>query len=153
MMRVLIAAVLLAGSGPAWAQSCPKPQDWAKPERHLAARAPEMKFGLKPGGAVQIGLLPQDAVRFAAGKATRKGYAGLAAIDVPRAGTLQLAVDNKTYVDLVRGGKPLALAAEPKMKGCPGVQKMLDFKVAPGRYLIQLSGSPDKSVKIATSLR
>jgi hypothetical protein len=153
-MRVLIAAaVLIAGSGPAWAQGCPKPQDWAKPERHLAARVPEMKFALKPGGTVQIGLVPQEQVRFAAGKAPRKGYAGLAAIDVPKAGTLELAVDNKTYVDLVRDGKPLALAGEPKMKGCPGVQKILDFKVAPGRYLVQLSGSPDKSVKIATSLR
>lgn len=152
-MRLLIAAVLLVGSGPAWAQSCPKPQDWAKPERHIAARAPEMKFGLKPGGTVQIALLPQNDVKFAAGKATRKGYAGLAAIDLPKAGTLQLALDNKTYVDLVRGGKPLALAGEPRMKGCPGVQKTLDFKVAPGRYLIQLSGSPGKSVKIATSLR
>lgn len=152
-MRVLIAAILLAGSGPAWAQSCPKPQDWAKPERHLAARAPEMKFGLKPGGTVQIALLPQNDVKFAAGKATRKGYAGLAAIDVPKAGTLQLALDNKTYVDLVRDGKPLALAGEPRMKGCRGVQKTLDFKVAPGRYVVQLSGSPDKSVRIATSLR
>ena len=152
-MRVLIAALVLAGSSPAWAQSCPKPQDWAKPERHLAARAPEMKFALKPGGTVQIGLLPQGDVKFATGKATRNGYAGLAAIDVPRAGTLQVAVDNKTYVDLVRGTKPLALAGEPKMKGCAGVQKVLEFKVAPGRYLVQLSGSPDKSVKIATSLR
>lgn len=152
-MRLLIAAALLAGSGPAWAQSCPKPQDWAKPERHLAARAPEMKFGLKPGGTVQIALLPQNDVKFAAGKATRKGYAGLAAIDVPKAGTLQLALDNKTYVDLVRDGKPLALAGEPRMKGCRGVQKTLDFKVAPGRYVVQLSGSPDKSVRIATSLR
>jgi hypothetical protein len=152
-MRVLIAAVLLAGSGPAWAQNCPKPQDWAKPERHLAARAPEMKFALKPGSVVQIGLLPQAAVRFAAGKPSRKGYAGIAAIDVPRAGTLQLSVGNKTFVDLVRDGKPLALAAEPKTKACPGVQKTLDFKVASGRYLVQLSGSPDRSVKLATSLR
>jgi hypothetical protein len=152
-MRLLIAAILLAGSSPAWAQSCPKPQDWAKPERHLAARAPEMKFGLKPGGTVQIALLPQNEVKFAAGKATRKGYAGLAAIDVPKAGTLQLALDNKTYVDLVRSGKPLALAGEPRMKGCPGVPKTLHFKVAPGRYLVQLSGSPSKSVRIATSLR
>jgi hypothetical protein len=152
-MRVLIAALLLAGAGPAWAQSCPKPQDWTKPERHLAARSPDMKFGLKPGGTVQIGLLPQRQVKFASGRVTRKGYAGLAAIDVPKAGTLQLAVDNRTYVDLVRGGKPLALAGEPKTKGCVGVQKILDFKVAPGRYLIQFSGSPEKSVKIASSLR
>jgi hypothetical protein len=152
-MRLLIAAVLLAGSAPAWAQSCPKPQDWAKPERHLAARTPEMKFALKPGGTVQIGLLPQAEVKFAAGKATRKGYAGLAAIDVPRAGTLEMSLDNKTFVDLVRGGKALDLAGEPTMKNCPGVQKTLAFKVTPGRYLVQLSGSPDKAVRIATSLR
>jgi hypothetical protein len=153
-MRVLIAAAaVLAGASPAWAQNCPKPQDWTKPERHLAARVPEMKFALKPGGTVQIGLLPQEQVRFAAGKPSRKGYAGLAAIDVPRAGILQVAVDNKTYVDVVRAGKPLALVGEPKTKGCTGVQKILEFKVAPGRYLVQLSGSPDKTVRIVTSLR
>ena len=152
-MRVLIAAMVLVGSGPGWAQACPKPQDWAKPERHLAARAPNMKFALKPGGVVQIGLLPQGAVRFAAGKATRQGHAGMAAIDVPRAGTLQLSVSNKTFVDLVRGGKPLDLAGETRERGCPGVQKTLAFKVTPGRYLVQFSGSPDRSVRIATSLR
>jgi hypothetical protein len=152
-MRVLIAAVLLMGSGPAWAQACPSAQDWAKPERHLAARTAEMKFALKTGGTVQIALLPQAMVRFAAGKATRKGYAGLATIDVPRAGTLEVSLDNKTFIDFVRGGKALDLAAEPREHACPGVQKTLAFKVTPGRYLIQLSGSPDKAVKIATRLR
>lgn len=153
-MRLLIAAMIVAGvSGPAGAQGCPNPQGWAKPERHLAAKTPEMKFGLRPGVSTQIGLLPQSEVKFAAGRVSRKGYAGLAAIDVPRAGTLQLVLDNKTYVDLVRGGKALDLAGEPKGHGCPGIQKALDFKVQPGRYLVQLSGSPDRAVKLATSLR
>jgi hypothetical protein len=152
-MRVLIAAMVLAAPAAGWAQSCPKPQDWAKPERHLAARVPQMKFALKPGGVVLIGLLPQEQVKFAAGKATRKGYAGLAAIDVPRAGMLQVSLSNTTFVDLVRGGKALDLAGEPKMQGCAGVRKTLAFKVTPGRYLVQLSGSPDKAVRIATSLR
>jgi hypothetical protein len=152
-MRCAIALMLAAGlASSAWAETCPSPQGWAKPERHLAARTPDMKFALKPGGAVQIGLLPPTQVKFASGKTARKGYAGLAAIDVPRAGTLQLALDNKTYVDLVRDGKVLPLAAEPHGHGCPGIQKALDFKVAPGRYLVQLSGSPGKSVKIASSL-
>jgi hypothetical protein len=153
-MRFAIALALTAGlAGPVWAETCPSPQGWAKPERRLAARTPDMKFGLKPGGTVQIGLLPQNAVKFAAGRVTRKGYAGMAALDVAKAGTLQLVLDNKTYVDLVRDGKALPLAGEPHAHGCPGIQKALDFKVTPGRYLVQLSGSPAQSVKIASSLR
>ncbi|MFD1612118.1 hypothetical protein ACFSCW_09930 [Sphingomonas tabacisoli] len=153
-MRLLFAAILVAGiSSPAWATDCPNPQGWAKPERHLAARSPDMKFGLKPGGTAQIGLLDQNQVKFAVGKATRKGYAGLAALDVAKAGTLEIVLDNKTFVDLVRDGKALDLASEPKGHGCPGVQKALDFKVTPGRYVVQLSGSPDKSVKMGTVLR
>ena len=59
-MRLLIATVLIAGlSGQVWAQTCPEPAGWTKPERHLAAKTPEMKFGLKPGGTIQIGLLSQ----------------------------------------------------------------------------------------------
>lgn len=152
-MRLLIVAALLAGlAAPARSETCPKPQGWAKPVRHLAARTPDMKFALKPGSSVQIGLLPQTQVRFASGKAARKGYAGLAAIDVPKAGTLQLVLDNKTYVDLVRDGKVLRLKGEPKGHGCPGIQKELHFNVTPGRYLVQLSGSPDRTVKLASSL-
>lgn len=153
MRLLLIGGFVASFAAPAWAANCPNPQGWAKPERHLAARSPDMKFGLKPGGTVQIALLDQNQVKFAAGKATRKGYAGLAALDVPKAGVLELALDNKTYVDLVRGGKALDLAGEPKGHGCPGIQKALDFKVTPGRYVVQLSGSPDKSVKIGSSLR
>ena len=153
-MRILIAAALMAGmAAPAWGASCPTPAGWSKPERHLAARTPAMKFALKPGASSQIGLLPQEQVKFVSGRPARRGYAGLAAIDVPKAGTLQVVLGNRTYIDLVRGGKTLDLAGEPGGRGCPGIAKALEFKVQPGRYVIQLSGSPDRSVRFAASLR
>lgn len=153
-MRLILVALLAAGAaGPGWAQDCPNPQGWAKAERHLAARTPDMRFALKPGGALRIGLSPPARVKFAAGRPSRRGYAGMAAIDVAKPGTLSLATGNSVYVDLVRNGKALPLAREPKTNGCPGIRKMLDFKVLPGRYLVQLSGSPARSVRIATSLR
>jgi hypothetical protein len=153
-MRNLIAAALIAGiAAPAWAADCPAPAAWAKPERHIAARSPAMKFALKPGTSSQIGLLPQQQVKFAVGKVTRKGFAGLAAIDVAKAGTLRLLVSNRTYVDLVRDGKALDLTGEPAHPDCPGVRKALDFTVKPGRYLVQLSGSEDRTIKLATIQR
>ncbi|HYZ48776.1 MAG TPA: hypothetical protein VE567_07775 [Sphingomonas sp.] len=153
-MRNLIAAAFIAGlAGSAWAADCPNPQSWAKPERHVAARSSAMNFALKPGAVSQIALLPRERVTFATGRASRKGYAGLAAIDVAKAGTLHVLVGNRTYVDLVRGGKPIALAAEPAHPGCPGVRKALEFAVQPGRYLVELSGSTERKVMIATSLR
>lgn len=150
-MRTLIAVAMLAGfAGPAFAEACPA--GWSKPERHLASRTPLMKFALKPGAAVEIGLLPPDQVTLANGQA-RKGYGGLAAIDVTRAGTLRVILTNKTYVDLVRGGKTVPLAAKSHTQDCPGASKTLEFAVQPGRYLMELSGSPDRSVRMATVLR
>lgn len=153
-MRILVAAAMTAGlAGNGWAATCPAPQNWSQPERHLAARSPAMKFALKPGGTTQIGLLPRQDVKLASGRISREGYAGVAAVDVPRAGVLQVILDNKVFADVVRDGKPLALAGEPRAHGCPGIAKVLTFKVRPGRYLIELSGSPSRLVKLATTLR
>lgn len=155
-MRLLIGAAALAGLSsltvayPAFAQACPA--GWSKPERHLASRTPLMKFALKPGTAVGIGLVPRGQVTLSSGQ-VRKGYGGLAALDVTRAGTLRVILSNKTYVDLVRGGKVMTLAAKSHAQDCPGARKTLEFVVEPGRYLIELSGSPEPSVRMATVLR
>lgn len=152
-MRFRGVAMLLAGlSGPALAADCPNPAEWAKPEHHQAGRSPDMKFGLKTGTAHELGLLGQDQVKFATGGVARKGFAGVAAIDVPRAGMLIVVVSNRTFVDLIRDGKALHLAGEPAHPDCPGVRKALMFAVTPGRHLVQLSGSENQTIKLATIL-
>lgn len=150
-MRFTILALMLAG--PAVAADCPNPAGWAKPEQHRAARSPDLKFALKPDASYELALLPQDQVKFAVGEVRRKGLAGVAAIDVPKAGTLTVMAGNRTFVDLVRDGKALDLSGEPAHPDCPGVRKALTFKVSPGRYVLQLSGSEDATVRLATTLR
>ena len=149
---VAIAATMVLAA-PAQAASCPDAGAWTNAERHRAARLPDLRFALKPGTVTGISLLPKDEVRFAVGDVTRTGYAGVAAVDVATAGTLQVLVSNRTFVDLVRDGKALELAGEPGHSDCPGAHKSLTFAVTPGRYLLQLSGSAERDIAIAILTR
>ena len=154
-MRVFVGLALIAAA-PAAGQTCPSPAGWAKPDRHLAARSPTMRFAHKPGGTAQIGLLAAKDVRLAAKtKRTPKPRtsAGLAAIDVDKTGKLDVILSNATYVDLVRDGKILRSAGHSDFKSCPGLRKSVSFGVVPGRYIVQLTGAPTRSVKMATILR
>lgn len=150
--------VLLAVSmaSPAIAQTCPSPAGWANPVRHLAARTPELKFALATGTSNQIGLLQANAVKLAVkGERPSKAgtTAGLAAIDVAKAGKLDVILSNATYVDLVRDGRILKSTGHSDLKTCPGLRKSVSFDVVPGRYIVQLTNAPEKSVRMATVLR
>jgi hypothetical protein len=154
-MRTLAVLAWLVAS-PLAAQTCPSPAGWLKPTRHLAARAPDMKFALATGTSNEIGLLPAKAVKLAV-KGDRPpkpgSTAGLAALDVAKAGKLDIILSNATYVDLVRDGKTVKSIGHTDLKTCPGLRKSVTFGVVPGRYLVQLTGAPEKSVKMATVLR
>ena len=127
---------------------------WDKPIRHVAARAAEMKFALAPNTATRLRLIRADRVKLATpSRATRGTSAGLAALDVPRAGTLDVVLSNASYVDLVRDGKPLRSTAHRMTTGCKGMRKAVSFAVVPGRYVVQLTGAPQASVVMGTVLR
>jgi hypothetical protein len=154
-MRTLAVLTLLVAT-PAFAQTCPSPVGWSKPTRHLAARAPDMKFALATGTSNQIGLLPANAVKLAVkGERPLKpgSTAGLAALDVTKAGKLDVILSNATYVDLVRDGRTLKSTGHTDLKTCPGLRKAVAFDVVPGRYIVQLTNAPEKSVRMATVLR
>ena len=153
-MRVFVGIALIVAA-PAAAQTCPSPAGWAKPERHLAARSPTMRFALKPGGTAQISLLAAKDVTLAADarKPRPNTSAGLAAIDVGKPGKLDVILSNATYVDLVRDGKALRSSGHSDFKKCPGFRKSVSFDVVPGRYIVQMTDAPTRSVKMATVLR
>lgn len=154
-MRTVAVLALLVGT-PALSQTCPSPAGWAKPTRHLAARAPEMKFALPTGTSHDIGLLPARAVKLAS-KTERKpkpgSTAGLAALNVTTAGKLDVILSTATYVDLVRDGRVLKSTGHSDFKSCPGLRKSVSFDVVPGRYIVQLTDAPGQRVRIATVLR
>ncbi len=151
-----LALLAMFTATPAFAQSCPSPTGWAKPERHLAARTPDLKFGLATDTSTEIGLLPAEQVKLAVapGRPARAGStAGMAALDVRKGGTLDVILSAPVYVDLVRDGRVLKSTGHVDLKACPGLRKSVSFAVVPGRYIVQLSDGRDKSVKMATLMR
>ncbi len=123
-MRMLIMVALLTGlSGQAWAQDCPSPEGWTKPARHVAAKNPRMRFALEPNSSAQLDLHVQRSVQLAT-KEGKQGwansYAGLAAIDVERAGKLDVLLSSRAYVDLVQDGKTLT-SSDTRRANCRGI--------------------------------
>jgi hypothetical protein len=153
-MRTLVLLAVIMAS-PAIGQTCPSPAGWAKPVRHLAARTPTLKFALATGTSNEIGLLPARDVQLAvrSGRAAKADTtAGLAALDVQQAGTLDVIVSAPVYVDLVRDGQVLKSTGHADLKTCPGLRKSVSFTVVPARYIVQLSDGRAKSVRLATVL-
>lgn len=152
MRMMIVAALSLALGGPVSAQTCVRPSGWAKPERHAAARLPGFRFALKPDTSHLLQLHPQLSVVLPVKppKPARRGrHAGLAALDVAKAGKLDVLLSDRAYVDLVRSGKALRSTAHDRL-GCGGIFKRVSFDVQPGRYIVQLTDSEAKSIRIAT---
>jgi hypothetical protein len=103
---------------------------------HAAARTPNFKFALPVGGPTRLLLAPANSVRLAAKSphaAAATSSAGLAAIDVERAGKLQVRLSSKTYVDLLRNGTIVAASSHARYTAnCP-LHKSVTFSVTPGR--------------------
>lgn len=154
MRSIAVLSFLLAS--PAVAQTCPAPAGWDTPAKHLAARAPEMKFALATGTSNQIELRAAKDVKFAVASDRQpkpNTSAGLAALDVAKAGKLDVILSNRTFVDLVRDGKIVKSTGHASLATCPGFRKLVTFDVQPGRYVVQLTDAPERSVRIATILR
>lgn len=167
MRAVLTAVLILALAGPATAQrrperaerngarECPRPAGWDKPERHVAAIRPRFQFGLKPDTSHQLQLHVQRSVILAT-RDGKKGwmdrFAGLAALDVPKAGKLQVALGSRAYVDVVEDGRTLRSIATQRAN-CGGVFKAVTFDVKPGRHIVQITGSQANTIRLGTSLR
>jgi hypothetical protein len=151
MMMIMLAA-FLPGAALA-APACKVPAGWTKPVAHRAAASPDMKFALQTGQAVRLSLLGANTVKLAAAsahKAKPNRAAGLAALDVPRAGTLSVALSTATYVDLVRDGTIIKTSGFSD--NCGAVRKTVRFPVTPGRYIVQLTDAPTKTVTMQATI-
>jgi hypothetical protein len=146
-MKPLLIALALLPLPALGEAACTLPAGWSKPEPHRAAASADIRFALKPGIATTLALLPAAKVKLAAvsdHKAKPDTSAGLAAIDIPRSGTLEIALSDRAYADLVQGGRVIASSAH--REGCGGVRKIVSFPVSADRYLIQLTDAPAPTI-------
>jgi hypothetical protein len=154
-MRMILLALALTISAPVAAETCAVPKGWDKPTPHLAARKAPFKFGLAVGPATLLTLLPAAEVTPVVGsghKAKAGTSAGLAALDVTRAGKLDVALSTAAYVDLVSDGKIVASSGHRMGDACTGIRKIVSFDVKPGRYIVELSDAPGTSLVMQASL-
>ncbi len=80
--------------------------------------------------------------------AAADSHGGLIAFTMPRAGKVRVALSAPAWIELVSGGKPVASIGHGHGPRCLGLRKIVDFDLPAGRHLIQLSGSPDTSVRL-----
>ena len=66
---------------------------------------------------------------------------GLLSFKVTRAGTYRVALGTAAWIDLLAGTRPVASVAHDHGPTCSGIRKMVDFELAPGAYVLQVSGS------------
>ena len=153
MIRYMIAATALTSGVPIAAQSCATPPGWAKPARHVAAKAPTLRFALRSGSSAQLQLHAEPMVTVPLKKDRARQpreFAGLAALNVAKAGKLEVALSDRAYIDLIRDGRALTSNMHGH-KGCRGVAKTLDFDVKPGLYLVQIADARVRSIRVGFS--
>ncbi|KTT71414.1 hypothetical protein [Sphingomonas endophytica] len=73
---------------------------------------------------------------------------GLALFQVARAGTYRIALGQPAWIEVVRAGKALPAAAHGHGPACTGIRKMVDYRLSPGRYVLQLTGTNAATVPV-----
>ena len=115
----------------------------------------EKRAALADGGTIAIGqsaaLTLASAPRFAVtpGHAPAAGTFGATLrFTVATAGTYRVAVGSAVWIDVVRAGASLTSTAHDRGPACSPVRKIVDFRLAPGVYALQVSGSATPSVGV-----
>ncbi|MEH3157740.1 MAG: hypothetical protein PGN08_01770 [Sphingomonas taxi] len=96
------------------------------------------------GRGARATLVPSATLRFARApeKAAAPGsFGGLFAVTVARAGRYRIALGEGAWVDVIDGDRILASVAHGHGPACSPVRKMVDFDLAPGRYILQVAGA------------
>lgn len=75
-------------------------------------------------------------------------HGGLASFTVATPGTYRVALGAGAWVDVVRDGKAVASVAHGHGPACSTIRKMVDFRLTPGRYLLQIAGNADPVIPV-----
>ena len=103
------------------------------------------------GGGARARLVATDSVRYARqpDKPGAAGsFGGLFAFTVARAGRYRIALGAGGWIDVVQGDRAIASVAHNHGPACSPIRKMVDFDLAPGRYLLQIAGSTARELPL-----
>ncbi len=147
MIATLLSALLLQTAAPACTATVPPPaglEAWSG-----AVRIPSETVPV--GSPIGVSLKPSDQVKFvlAPERAPAAGTnSAVVHFSITVAGTYRIALSGGAWIDVVRGGKSLTSVAHTEGLACSGIRKIVDFTLAPGRYVLQLSGAKDAPMRV-----
>lgn len=117
-----------------------------------AARADDLPLaGLAPGAALRLRLLADPEVDYLTlprGAGEESSFGGLAAITIPRAGRYMIGLEKPAWVDLARDGLPAETVGFGPGPRCSGIAKQVSFDLAPGDYVLEVSGNLDAEIGV-----
>lgn len=104
--------------------------------------------------AFELGLVPEGDVAYSVKPGKRKDastqHGGVVAFAPPeKDGVYQVTLSAEGWIDLVQNGAPLDSADHSGAKNCPGLRKSVRFNVGAAPVVLQISGAPAESVKVA----
>lgn len=148
LLPLLLAAPAVA-QDPATDPACTNVRVALPPELAGWSQQVPVSAGVKPGEgatltvgqAALVALHPAKHLALAPSSKAADGNGGTLSLPITTAGTYRVALGGNAWVDLVQQGKAHPSIAHGHGPKCTGVGKIVDFKLAPGNYAIQLSGS------------
>lgn len=103
-------------------------------------------LSLVPVAEVTYALPPAKKAKDASGVQ----FGGMLAFAAPdKAGAYQVTLSGEGWIDLVQGGATLSSADHSGAKNCPGLRKSVRFNVDAAPVVLQISGAPAESIKVA----
>ncbi|MBS0364171.1 MAG: homogentisate 1,2-dioxygenase [Proteobacteria bacterium] len=114
------------------------------------------KAAIAPGKAIAADLPQTSMVKFVTQPERPGGSAshgGMYELRVEKAGTYVFALGSGAWIDVLKDGKPLTSTAHSHGPACSTVDKLVDFRLEPGRYVLQLSAAPDPKAGILVTRR
>ncbi len=136
-------ALILQAAAPAEAPICTK---MVGPPAGMAAWAqPAEGTALRPGTALALPMADVAGLRFtvAPERAPVGGtYGAVVPFTIARGGTYAIALSEAAWVDVARGPRLLSSTGHRHGPPCSGIRKIVDYRLAPGRYVLQLIGAP-----------
>ena len=156
MLPMLAPAAAAEEAAACPATPAPLPAELASWPKQAVAGAAIDAGGLKqaaltPGRTVNAQLSPTASLRWpvAPQKPGDPGsFGGLFRFTAKQAGTYRVALGAGAWVEVAREGKALTSTAHGHGPACSAIRKIVDFKLVPGDYLLEIAGSAKPEIAV-----
>lgn len=102
---------------------------------------------LQPTAAVRLPLAPEQV------RTPDDHHAGLLRLVIPGSGTYRFSSSTPLWVDIIRDGKAVPSIAHGAMAPCTTLRKVVEFPLAAGDHVVQLSGNPGPGVTVMVTAK